>query len=143
MDKNVQFFKEDKKYEDMLLMHHPVSENHPRMPLADRAAQFAPFAALTGYEEEVNETARLTDQRIELDEYEKSVLDQRLQYIRQCLKSEPEIAVTYFEQDERKTGGHYHSVTGVAEKIDDARRCIVMRNKTRIPIEDILELEIC
>lgn len=94
------------KYDDIINMLHHISSKRPRMAMIDRAAQFSPFAALTGYDATVKETARLTDSRIELDDYEKLALDERLQLIQEHLREKPEVEITFFQPDERKSGGH-------------------------------------
>lgn len=128
-------------YDDMLHLPHHVSATHPQMPIRDRAAQFSPFAALSGYEAAVRETARLTTRRVELDEDAKAVLDRKLQLLAELLPEQPEVAVTCFQPDERKEGGAYLTVTGAVQKIDEFDRAIVMADKKRILIADILELE--
>lgn len=127
-------------YDDILNLPHHRSKKHPHMPLIDRAAQFSPFAALTGHDAAIKETARLTDRKIELDEYEIAALDEKLQIIRTRLKYCPEITVTYFQPDERKAGGEYVTVTGNVKKIDEASKSLVMNDGERILIEDIIEL---
>lgn len=127
-------------YEDIIRLPHHRSKKHAPMPLADRAAQFSPFAALTGHDAAVKETARLTDRRIELDEYEIEVLDERLRIIKEQLVTNPEIMVTYFQPDERKCGGKYVTITGTVKKIDEYEKYLLLNDGTRILIEDILEL---
>ena len=97
-------------YEDMIDLPHHVSKNHPQMSMHDRAAQFAPFSALSGHSEAVAETARLTGRKIELDEYEKQRLDETLLALRAHIRERPEIEVTYFLSDENKEGGRYETV---------------------------------
>ena len=99
------------KYDDIIHLPHHVSATRPRMPMLDRAAQFSPFVALTGYEAAVRETARLTDQRVELDESAKAELDRKLRLLL-SLPGQPEASITYFRPDERKEGGAYETVTG-------------------------------
>lgn len=127
-------------YEDIIHLPHHRSKKHAPMPLIDRAAQFSPFAALTGHDAAIKETARLTDRKIELDEYEIEVLDERLRIIREQLTAKPEITVTYFLPDERKCGGRYVTVTGTVKKIDEYEKYLLLNEGTRILIEDILEL---
>lgn len=109
------------KYDDILDCPHHVSSVHPSMPLIDRAAQFAPFSALTGYEEVVKEEARLTEQRVELDEEELERLDQSLQYLKKRLQDEretnPDVKITYFCADQKKEGGQYRTVQGKVRRI--------------------------
>ena len=93
------------KYDDLLYMPHPVSKKHPQMPILDRAAQFAPFAALTGHSAAIKETARLTDSKIELDEDTRMQLDMKQQILLEMTAKQPEIIVTYFKKDARKSGG--------------------------------------
>lgn len=111
------------------------------MSAADRAAQFSPFAALTGYDEKVKETARLTERRIELSEYEKEVLDERLRILQEHLKEYPRVTITYFQPDERKEGGCYQSVIGRIKKISHYERFLVMEDDLKISIDDITNIE--
>ena len=111
------------------------------MKAIDRAAQFSPFAALTGYDAAVKETARLTDERIELSEDMKNALSDRLQIIEDRIKEHPEIAITYFQPDARKKGGAYLTVTGFVKKIDEFERVVVMTDGTAIPIDEIISIE--
>ena len=127
-------------YEDIIHLPHHRSKKHAPMPLIDRAAQFSPFAALTGHDAAIKETARLTDRKIELDEYEIEVLDEKLRTIREHLNTNPEISVTYFQPDERKSGGQYVTVVGNVRKVDEYEQCLLLNDGTRIVIEDILEL---
>lgn len=127
-------------YEDILHLSHLTSQKHPRMSMADRAAQFSPFAALTGYDAAVKEAARLTDQRIELDEYEKAALDRQLQKILEHREENQEITVTFFRPDEKKDGGAYFSVTSEIRKIDEYEKLLIMQDGTQIPINDIIGL---
>ena len=137
-------------YDDIIHLPHHRSKKHAPMPLIDRAAQFSPFAALTGHDAVIKETERLTDKRIELDEYEIAALDEKLQRIKVQLdskngssnqiKSMPEIAVTYFQPDIRKDGGEYVTVTGNVKKIDEYTKYLIMNDGERIQIEDIIEI---
>lgn len=129
------------KYDDMLRMPHHVSKTRPQMPVADRAAQFKPFAALTGYEAALRETARLTDRRMELDETEKAVLDLKLRLLSELLPDQPEISVTYFQPDDRKEGGAYLTACGVPKKIDEYAHILMMMDGTKIPIGEVLEIQ--
>lgn len=134
-------FKTTDKYDDIINMPHHKSAKHPQMSMINRAAQFSPFAALTGHGEAIKETARLTDERIELDESVKAVIDERLQYIEENIKSKPTVTVTYFEPDNRKEGGEYVTVTGKVRKIDRVINCIIMTNGMIIPICEIFNIE--
>ena len=124
----------------MSLPHH-VSKTHPQMPMSDRAAQFSPFAALTGYDSAIRETGRLTDERIELDEEALMALNMRYQLLMDSLKESPEVRITYFKPDERKSGGAYLTVSGIVKKVDDYERMITMRDGVVIPLDDVLMIE--
>lgn len=128
-------------YEDMLDMPHHVSDSRAQMPRANRAVQFAPFSAVVGYEAAVNEAARYTDQRKELDEMEKAVIDGQLRDIEIRLHEEPMIAVVYFEPDEKKTGGSYITRTGNVKKLDSYSREVVFMDEFRIAVEQIYSIE--
>lgn len=128
-------------YEDILELPHPVSKTHPQMPRGDRAAQFAPFAALTGYEEAVKEAARFTEEKMILDEDSKEQLDWKLRCLQEKVKEKPTITVTYFLEDEKKKGGKYVTVTGVLKKMDSYTHQFVLENGEEIPLEDIVSLE--
>ena len=106
------------QYDDIIRLPHPDSPKHPRMSLYDRAAQFSPFAALTGHSAAIAETGRLTDQRMELDEYEMARVDAELQRLQELLPGRPTASITYFVPDERKNGGSYQTVTGEVKRID-------------------------
>ncbi len=128
-------------YEDIIHLPHHVSVRHSQMPLRDRAAQFAPFAALTGHEEAVKETARLTDCKIELDENEIQLLDQKLQYLRDHLANRPAVIITHFVPDLRKAGGRYLEQEGIVKKIKEYDHLIIMEDGTEIPITNILQIK--
>lgn len=128
-------------YDDIINLPHHVSTKHPRMSATDRAAQFSPFAALTGHEAAIAETARLTDARPILDESRKMELNDRLQIILEHISLKPETAITYFVPDEKKAGGSYHQVLGPVKKFNETGHTIVMENGTVIPVNDILEIE--
>lgn len=128
------------KYDDIIGLPHHVSAAHPHMPMTDRAAQFMPFRALTGYEDAVRETARYTDERIELTEDEKVLLDMRLQKLADEIRSQPKVTLTYFRPDKKKAGGAYVCVTGQLKKIDDYEGALILTGGERISIEDILEI---
>lgn len=128
-------------YDDILNLPHHVSERHPQMSIHDRAAQFSPFAALTGFDAAVQETARLTDRRVELGEDEKAAIDRRLELARERLPSPTELTVTYFVPDKKKSGGAYVRVTGTVKKFDDCERTVVLQDGTGIPVDNILRVE--
>ena len=129
------------KYDKIMGLPHHVSKTRPQMPMSDRAAQFAPFAALTGYDAAIKETGRLTDERIELDVEALSALDMKYQLLMEALDEAPEVTITYFQPDERKAGGKYVSAVGAVKKIDDFERRITMRDGTKIPMDDILSID--
>ena len=129
------------KYDEILSLPHHVSKTRPQMPMSDRAAQFAPFAALTGYDSAIKETGRLTDEKIEMDEEALNILNMKFQILVDSLDDEPEVTFTYFKPDERKAGGAYIEVTGTVKKVDDFERLIIMQNGTKMPMDDILNIE--
>ncbi len=123
-------------YDDIINLPHPTSERHPRMPMAARAAQFSPFAALTGYEDAVHETARLTSSRAELTEEEKSILDAKLQRLLPGTKA----AFTFLRSDGKKEGGAYLTASGIIKRIDSCSREVVLTNGQKIFVDDILQI---
>ena len=128
-------------YDDIINLPHHVSPNRRRMSNVERGAQFSPFAALTGYEAAVEEAARLTDGKKELTEEMKAIIDAKIQAISEHPDAEPEVTITYFKPDERKEGGANVRVRGIVKEIDRIGKTIVLTDKTRIPIEQIGELE--
>lgn len=130
-------------YEDIIHLPHPTSPTHPRMPMIDRAAQFSPFAALTGYESEVKEVARLTESKIELCEDQKTFLDARLRILEDSLPQHPEVTIVYFLPDKRKSGGAYVTVSGIIKKFDHIEERIIFRDGTVIPIDAVLQVDSC
>lgn len=128
-------------YDDIIDLPHHVSATRPRMSMIDRAAQFSPFAALTGYDAAIKETGRLTDERIELSEESRAVLDRKQQLLVDNLADHPEVSVTYFVPDERKAGGAYVTVTGRVKKVDDYQRLLLLTDGTKIPLGEILDME--
>jgi len=128
------------RYDDVINRQHPTSKKHPRMSNMNRAAQFAPFAALTGYEESIEETARLTDRRIELSEYEIEELNAKLNFIQEHIKECPKVTIIYFQPDERKEGGAYITITGKARRIDEANRVLVFEDERILLINEVVNL---
>lgn len=128
------------RYEDIIDLQYCGSVTHACMPRIARAAQFAPFAALTGYEAAVKETARLTQDRVELDESKKAALNEKLRLIVEQRGDRPEVTITYFVPDDRKSGGAYVSVTGWVRNVNQYKCVVVMEDKTEIPIEQIYEI---
>lgn len=129
------------KYDDIINLPHHESTKHPKMPALDRAAQFLPFAALSGHDAAVRETARLTDSRAELDEIRKEELDVHLQLLREQLVQKPQVSITYFVPDARKDGGTYFTITGIIRKIEETLHQVIMENGTVIPVSDIYGIE--
>ena len=127
-------------YEDIINLPHHISKKHRPMPREARAAQFAPFAALTGYESDVNEAARYTGKRRELGEYETERLNRRINEIRDGIHGNAEVIITYFKPDEKKTGGEYLNIGGRVRKIDDYGRTLTLTSGALIPLDDISEI---
>ena len=127
-------------YEDIINLPHHTSSKHVRMSTTARAAQFAPFAALTGFNDAINETSRLTCDRIEIDEDLKLLLNDRLQIILNNIKAKPEVTFTYFVHDKNKNGGKYISITGNVSKIDMINGYVFLSNKEVIPINEIINI---
>ena len=128
-------------YEDIVDLPPHISKKHPQPTMMERAARFAPFAAITGYEEMVLEEARVTDERVELDEGTLSLLNEKLNMIQEFLDEEPEIKILYFEPDKMKSGGAYVTAAGVVKRIDEYEQLVIMTDGTKIHIGDIYGLE--
>lgn len=131
----------DFPYEDIINLPAPELKTRPPMNINDRAAQFSPFAAVVGHDAAIAETARLTEAMTELDEYEKSEINGKLQYINDNITDCPEVVITYFKPDDKKDGGTHITVTGTVKKIKEFERLVVMDDGTEIPIDDIRSLE--
>jgi hypothetical protein len=129
------------RYADMLDLLHPTSARHPRMPIIDRAAQFAPFAALTGYDDAIEETARLTDSMLDMTEDRRELLDRRYQLLLASVERHPQVEVTFFLPDARKEGGSYQTVRGQLMRIDEAERIMHLQNGHRIALDAICNLD--
>lgn len=127
-------------YDDIINMPHHVSASRPRMSMIDRAAQFSPFAALSGYGEAVAETARLTDRKIEIDETDQAILDMKQRILMEAISEHPLITVTYFKKDERKAGGKYLTVRGELKKIDEYERTIILATGEQIGFDDVYDI---
>ena len=129
------------EYKDIIDLEHHVSQKRPQMSRLSRAAQFSPFAALTGYNDLVAESARVTDEKHELGEYELQQLNGRIQYLKNHLSEEPEVSITYFQADERKAGGSYIVFTGAVKKIDEYSKSLLLSNGMAILFEDICSID--
>lgn len=128
------------KYDDIINLEHPKLK-HPRMSIYNRATQFSPFAALTGYENAVKETARLTDKKIIVDEETKVILDTKLQYIESIITEKPYITITYFIKDKLKNGGSYNTYSNNIKKIDIIKKELVFLDNKKISINDIIDID--
>lgn len=126
------------EYDDIIDLPRPKSKHEP-MPMSDRAAQFSPFAALTGYGDAIDETARLTDARIELSEEERAELDYKQQYL--ATLDAPTVTVTYFVPDERKSGGAYVTHTGTLKRVDEIERMVVFKDGLRVPLDEVMDIK--
>lgn len=126
-------------YDDIIHLPHPTSKKHPRMSMEERAAQFSPFAALTGFGGVIQETGRLTDRRVELGESDRAELERTLNFLDSQEEEHPLVQVTYFLPDERKEGGAYVTVTGRLKRIDQVENLLLV-GSYRIPIEELREV---
>ena len=129
------------RYDDIITLPHPISKKHPRMSIENRAAQFSPFAALTGYDAIVEESARLTESRSELDEQQKCALDEKLRFLRDNISEKPKVSIVYFQPDLLKFGGEYLRHSGELKRIDPIEGSLLFVDGKKIPIEDIYEIE--
>ena len=127
-------------YDDILNLPHHTSAVQPAMPMQNRAAQFAPFAALVGYDALIRETARLTDQKVELDESVKAELNEKLRLLLELLPQQPEVTITYFQPDGRKAGGAYRTANGIVRKFLLNENLLVMMDGSKIPVDAIAAL---
>lgn len=128
------------KYDDIINMPHHISRRHKQMPLSDRAAQFSPFSALSGYGDAVKETARQTDRRIYLSEDAKALINDKIRILSEISNGKP-VSITHFISDDKKAGGQYITDTGTVKKIDEYNKVIKMNNGAIIAFKDILELD--
>ena len=128
------------KYADIIHLSRPKSK-HPSMSLNNRSFQFAPFSALTGYEEKIKETARITSSKIDLTEEEKLKLNDKLEWLKENIKKQPEVTITYFVADKKKSGGSYQKITGNIRRIDAVGKCLVFRDKIKVFLDDIIKVE--
>ena len=128
-------------YDDIIHLPHHTSRKHPRMLMHNRAAQFSPFAAVTGHDAACLETARYVSQRIELGEDQKNELDYKQQLLLEFAHTHPEVTITYFVPDKRKDGGEYITLTGKLNQVDSRKRVLVLENKIHIPADNVIELD--
>lgn len=128
-------------YKDIINLSRPKSKIKNPMSLEERAAQFSPFAALTGHNEVIKEKARLTQEKIELDDMEKELLTLKLKIIESRLKENIECQFCYFVNDQKKQGGKYLSISGVVKQIDMISKIIILTDKTRIPMDDVIAID--
>ena len=130
-----------KEYDDIINLPRHVSKKRDPMPIIDRAAQFSPFAALTGHDTAIKETARVTEDKIELDVYMKETLNNKLQILIDQLHEHPHMKITYFQPDEKKDGGSYVTANGIVKKIDEYDRVVLMINGEEIPIDESINID--
>ncbi|MBE5925182.1 MAG: YolD-like family protein [Lachnospiraceae bacterium] len=128
-------------YDDIINLPHPTSANHPRMSMHNRAAQFAPFAALTGYEDAIDEEGRLTEDKIELDEQRREVLDEKIRLLMDHRDMKPDVKITYYVPDKRKEGGAYNEYEGVIKKIDVTKHIVVFEDGFELLVENLFDIE--
>ena len=128
-------------YDDILNLPHHTSAVQPAMPMQNRAAQFAPFAALVGYDAIIRETARLTDEKADLDESVKAELNEKLRLLLELLPQQPEVTITYFQPDNRKAGGAYRITSGIVRKFLHSENLLVMMDGSKIPVDAIAALD--
>ena len=128
-------------YKDIINLPHHVSSKRPQMPMLDRAAQFSPFASLTGYDDAIHETGRLTDEKIDLSEEDKKTLDRKQQILSEKLSDHPALTITYFVPDAKKSGGAYVTKDGNLKKIDEFERWMMLTDGTKIPLDDVSDIE--
>ena len=131
----------ESQYADIINLPHHVSKKRAQMNLIDRAASFAPFAALTGYDDAVKETARLTDTKLELDENTKEILNDKLQIVLEMNSDDLPVSITYFVPDKKKTGGAYVVKTGTIKRYDEYERQIIFTDKSSVSIDDVIDIE--
>ena len=128
-------------YDDIINLPHHVSKSHPQMSMMNRAAQFAPFAALAGHSAAIEETARVTDEQHELADEDSEALNQKMAYLRENINEHPTITITYFEPDKKKAGGKYKSIEGQLQNIDDYSQTIVLKSGEAIPLKSVLDIQ--
>ena len=128
------------KYDDIINLPHHVSKTRKPMTMYNRAAQFAPFAALTGYDDAIKETSRLTDKKIEISDELKNELNQKIKFISDNINLKPKVTITYFVSDNKKSGGVYKTISGNVRRIDEVEKCLLFTNKLIIYFDDIISI---
>lgn len=128
-------------YEDIVNLPPHISKKHPQPSMMDRAARFAPFAAITGYEEMVLEEARITEEQIHLDEDAVALICEKINMIQEFIDEEPEVKITYFEPDKKKSGGAYITITGTPKRVDEYEQLLIMTDGKKIKFDSIYRLE--
>lgn len=141
MNENFKHEDNEKKYSDIFNMKRPTSYQYPKITDEERAAQFSSFAALVGYDDEIDETARITDSQRELSEDQKQELDEKLHFLNTCAAASPPVRITYFVTDGKKAGGSYICATGRFSRLDEYDGCVIINEKTKISIGSIYEIE--
>lgn len=136
------YYKDAHRYDDIINLPHHQSKERPHMSLHDRAAQFAPFAALTGHEDAIKETTRLTENELLLDESIKAEINNKINGLSKHLSEKWNVSVTYFKPDEKKTGGAYLTDIGIVKKINEAEKILIMDSGMKIQMEQIYGIEI-
>lgn len=129
------------KYDDIIGLPHPISVKHRQMAREDRAAQFSPFAALTGYDEAISETQRLTETKKELDEDVKTRLNEKIAVLATRIAEHPVVKITYFKEDGKKEGGAYLTIVGAVRKVKEFEKILQMEDGTEIPLADVSGIE--
>lgn len=130
----------NKNYDDIINLPHHTSKTHKQMSIYDRAAQFSPFAALTGYESVIQETSRTTTQKILLSENQVAVINEKLLILNECLE-QPLITIIYFKKDKKKTGGKYQTIQGKIKKIDETNKVLILQDGTKILLDDLYDIK--
>ena len=133
--------KENDKYSDIINLPHHQSKNRPHMSNFDRAAQFSPFAALKGYDDEIDEAARLTDTQIDADEERIREINEKLLLLKESASQHPLVAITYFKPDDKKDGGAYLTAEGALKKLDEYNRQLLLSTNVKIQFDDIIKID--
>jgi len=130
-----------KNYDDIINMPHYVSKKRPQMPMENRAAQFAPFSALTGYSDKIKETSRIVDKKIDLSDEEKNTINEKILLLRDNIKDNTQVSITYFIKDKKKDGGSYITTIDIIKKIDMYNKLIILESGIKILFDDVYNIE--